>query len=204
MPDTNTSIYRQTVTIPFLTRMHPFNNHFLEHKCYTQMRLFNTSPFTAIASWKIFLLKRSSLLGKLLNDIGNGLKNENLYCKDLQQLGICVWQGGLTADANVVPRMVDQPPCMARSVCAVMNCRLTGVMSLQVTTTNGNISDVKMNLEHLEGLCYPLLFPHGEPGFTNEMKDRISPADYVMVRMLMPEKIWRKYMTAHTRYYSET
>jgi hypothetical protein len=101
--------------------------------------------------------------------------------------------------------MVYQPPRMAISVCAVMNCRWTGVMSLQVTTTNGSISDVKMNSEHVEGLCYPLLFPHAEPGFTNEMKDSISPVDYVvMARMLMPEKIGRKYMTAPARYYSET
>ncbi len=126
---------------------------------------------------------------ELLNDIGNGLKNENPYCKDSQQLGIRVRQGGLTADANVVPRMVDQPPRMAMSVCAVMNCRRTGVMSLQVTTKNGSISDVKMNSEHVEGLCYPLLFPHGEPGFTNEMKDCISPVDYVTARMLMPGKL---------------
>jgi hypothetical protein len=62
---------------------------------------------------------------------------------------------------------------MAMSVCAVMNCRQTGVMSLQVATTNGSISDVKMNSGHVEGLCYPLLFPHAEPGFTNEMKDHI-------------------------------
>jgi hypothetical protein len=62
---------------------------------------------------------------ELLNDKGNGLKNENPYCKDLQQLGIRVQQGGLTADDNVVPRMVDQPPRMAMSVCAVMNCTRT-------------------------------------------------------------------------------
>jgi hypothetical protein len=95
--------------------------------------------------------------------------------------------------------MVDQPPRMAMSVCAVMNCRRTGVMSLQVTTTSGSISDVKMNLEHVEVLCYPLLFPHGESGFKNEMKDLISPADYVMARILMPEKIGRTYMTAPGR-----
>ncbi len=53
-------------------------------------------------------------------------------------------------------------------------------------------------------VCYPLLFPHGEPGFTNEMKDRIPPADYVMARMLMPEKIGCKFMTAPARNYSET
>ncbi len=102
--------------------------------------------------------------------------------------------------------MVNQPPRMSMSVCAVMNCRQTGVMSLQVITTNGSISDVKMNLEKVEGLRYSLLFPHGhgEPGFTNKMKDHISPADYVMARMLMPDKIGCKYMTAPARYYSET
>ncbi len=36
------------------------------------------------------------------------------------------------------------------------------------------------------------------------MKDHISPADYVMVMMLIPEKIGHKYMTAPARYYSET
>jgi hypothetical protein len=77
-------------------------------------------------------------------------------------------------------------------------------MSLQVTTTNVSISDVTMNSEHVEGLYYPLLFPHGEPGFTNEMKDCISPVDHVMARMLMPEKIGCKYMIAPARYYSET
>ncbi len=126
------------------------------------------------------------------------------HIASFQQLGICVQQGGLTADANAVPRMVNQPPRMSMSVCAVMNCKQIGVMPLQVTTTNDSISDVKINSENVEGLCYPLLFPHGELGFTNEMKDRISPADYVMARMLMPEKIGRKYMTEPARYYSET
>jgi hypothetical protein len=36
------------------------------------------------------------------------------------------------------------------------------------------------------------------------MKDHKSPADYVMAKMLMPEKIGLKYMTASARYYSET
>ncbi len=107
-------------------------------------------------------------------------------CLHLDLSVLSVQQGGLTANANVVPRMVNQAPRMSMSVCAVMNYRQTGVMSLQVTTTNGSISDVNMNLEKVEGLCHPLLFSHGEPGFTNEMKDQISPADYVMARMLMP------------------
>ncbi len=150
------------------------------------------------------LSKSENVDKKVLNDIANGMKSENPYCNKLHHIGISVRQGGLTANANVVPRMVNQPTHISLSVCAVMNCRQTGVMSLQVTTTNGSISDVKMNSKKVEGLCYPLLFPHGEPGFTNEIKDRISPADYVMSRMLMPKKIGSKYMTAPARYYSET
>jgi hypothetical protein len=55
---------------------------------------------------------------------------------------------------------------MSMSVCAVMNCRQNGVMSLQVTTSNGSISDVKMNSEKVEGLCYPLLF-HMDPEYVS-------------------------------------
>jgi hypothetical protein len=43
---------------------------------------------------------------------------------------------------------------------------------------------------------FPLLFPHGESGYTNAIKDCLSPTEYVMTKMLMPEKIKGKYMTA--------
>ncbi len=140
---------------------------------------------------------------KILNDKADGLKHENLYCIDLHHLGLSVPQGDLTADANVIPQMVDQPPHMTMSVCAVLNCRQTGVTSLQMTTTNGSISDVKMNSEKVEGPCFPIFYPHGEPGYTNDMKKHLSPADYVTMRFLMPEKIGRNYMAAPARY-SET
>ncbi len=77
-----------------------------------------------------------------------------------------------------------------------MNCQQTGVTSFHVTTINGSISDVKMNLEKVEGLCFPLLFPHGEGGYTNGIKVCLSPAEYSITRMLMPEKIRGKCMTA--------
>jgi hypothetical protein len=60
-----------------------------------------------------------------------------------------------------------------------------------VTTTNGSISDMKMNSEKVEPLCFPLLFPNGEAGYTNAQKDHISQLQYVMTRMLRAEKkIW--------------
>jgi hypothetical protein len=81
-----------------------------------------------------------------------------------------------------------------------MNCRQTGVTSLNVRTTNGSILDVKMNLEKAEGLCFPLLFPHGEAGYTNNHNDFLSPSQYAMARMIRPEKINGQYMTAVARY----
>jgi hypothetical protein len=53
-----------------------------------------------------------------------------------------------------------------------------------------------MDSEKVEGLCFPLLFPHGEPGYTNASKSCMSPDEYVMSRLLMPEKIGGNFMTA--------
>jgi hypothetical protein len=55
---------------------------------------------------------------------------------------------------------------------------------------------MKMNSEKVEGLCFPLLFPHGESGYTNAIKDGLSPAEYAMTRILMSEKTRVKYTTA--------
>ncbi len=52
----------------------------------------------------------------------------------------------------------------------------------------------------MEGLCFPLLFPHGEPGYTNLSKSRLSLDEYVMAKMLRPEKIHGEYMTAQASY----
>ncbi len=83
--------------------------------------------------------------------------------------------------------MVDQSALL--TVYTVMNCRQTGVTSLNVRTTNGSILDVKMNSEKAEGLCFPLLFSHGEAGYIHNHKDCLSPSQYAMARMIRPEKI---------------
>jgi hypothetical protein len=93
---------------------------------------------------------------------------------------------------------------MSMSACAVMNCRQTGVMSLQVTTTNGSISDAKNEFGKGGGPMLSIIVSTWRAWITNEMKDHISPAYYVMVRMLMPKKIDRNYMTAPAQYYSKT
>jgi len=62
------------------------------------------------------------------------------------------------------------------------------------------VSDIKLESEKVEGLCFPLLFPHGEPGYTNASKSGMSPDEYAMSRLLRPEKIGCEFTTAQARY----
>jgi hypothetical protein len=48
----------------------------------------------------------------------------------------------------------------------------------------------------VEPLFFPILFLHGERGWTKDLKDRITAEEYVMWRLLMPEKYGSEYMTA--------
>jgi hypothetical protein len=126
------------------------------------------------------------------SNICEGLRNENLYCIDLGFLGV---EARHRAEGiNVVPRMVDQVQNF--DVCSVVNNRQTGAMTLQVNTHTNSVSDINMDSEKVEGLCFPLLFPHGEPGYTNLSKSSLSPDEYVMAMMLRPEKIHGEYLTA--------
>jgi hypothetical protein len=120
----------------------------------------------------------------ILSNICEGLGNKNPYCVDLLFLDK---EAQKCADGiNAVPRMVDQVQHF--DVCSVVNNRQTGAMALQVKTHTNCVSDINMDSEKVEGLCFPLLFPHGEPGCTNSSKSRLSPDEYVMAIMLRPEK----------------
>ncbi len=51
--------------------------------------------------------------------------------------------------------MVDQVQHF--DVCSVVNNRQTGAMTLQVRTHTNSVSDVNLDSEKVEGLCFPLL-----------------------------------------------
>ncbi len=91
-----------------------------------------------------------------LSNICEGLSNENPCCVDLHSLGVEAWQHA--EGINIVPRMVHQVHHF--DVCSVVNNRQTGAMTLQVKTHTNSVSDINMDLEKVEGLCLPLLFPH--------------------------------------------
>ncbi len=128
----------------------------------------------------------------ILSDICEGLKNENPYCADLRFLGVEV--RACVEGINVILRMVDQVQHF--DVCSVVSNRQTGAMSLQVRMHTNSVSDINMDSEKVEGLCFPLLFPHGEPDYTNASKSHMSLDEYAMSRMLMPEKNGGDFMTA--------
>ena len=69
-------------------------------------------------------------------------------------------------------------------------------MLIQIKAHNDDVSSVKMTSEKVEPLFFPILFPHGKRGWTNDLKDRITAEEYVMWRLLMPEKYGSEYMTA--------
>jgi hypothetical protein len=112
----------------------------------------------------------------ILSNICKDLRNENPYCVDLCFLGVEARQRA--EGINVAPRMVHQVQHF--DVCSVVNNRQTGAMKLQVKTHTNSVSDINMDLEKVEGLGFPLLFPHGEPGYTNSSKSCLSPDEYVM------------------------
>ena len=121
----------------------------------------------------------------ILSNICIGLKNENPYCADLCFLGV---EARARAEGTtVIPRMVDQVQHF--NVCSVVNNRQTGAMSLRVRTHTNSVSDINLDSEKVEGLCFPLLFPHGEPGYTNASKSGMSPDEYAMSRLIRPEKL---------------
>jgi len=131
---------------------------------------------------------------QILLDICKGLREENPYCNELRFLGAAAQERA--EGIAVIPRMPDQLSHPHFDVCSVMNNRQTGEMRLQVETHTNRVSNICLDSEEVEGLCFPLLHCHGEPGYTNDIKSHMSPDEYVMARLLRPEKLGFEYMTA--------
>ncbi len=184
----------------YTQRGHGPQSMFMNGRVHHYMRIASSTTQNCNVSYFIFddiaslagSTERQNVDPTILSDICQGLKNENTYCRDLRFLGVEAQQ---CAEGNIViPRMVDQVQHF--DVCSVVNNRQTGAMTLQVRTCNSNLSDINMDSEKVDGLCFPLLFPHAEHGYTNASKSCLSPDEYVMARLLRPEKIGGQYMTA--------
>ena len=67
-------------------------------------------------------------------------------------------------------------------------------------THTNRMSNISLDSEKVEGLCFPLLHCRGEPRYTNEIKSHMSPDAYAMTRLVRPENLGFEYMTAQARY----
>jgi hypothetical protein len=124
--------------------------------------------------------------------IARGLRDIHPYSHQLRFLGLEAHQ---RADGvNIIPRVLNQRPLF--DVCSVHNDQQTGEMLIQIKAHNDGVSSVKMTSEKMEPLFFPILFPLGEDGWTNDLKDHITAEEYVMWRLLMPKKYRSEYMTA--------
>jgi hypothetical protein len=159
----------------FTRRGHGPQSVFMNGRVHHYMRIASSTTQNCSISYFIFddiaslagSAKRQNVDSTILSDICQGLKNENTYCRDLHFLGVEAQQ---RAEGNIViPRMVDQE-VQHFDVCSVVNNRQTGAMTLQVRTRNGNASDINIDSEKVEGLCFLLLFPHAEHRYTNASK----------------------------------
>ncbi len=95
---------------------------------------------------------------------------------------------------NIITRVLNQRPLF--DVCSVCNNQQVSEMLIQIKAHNDDVSSVKMTSEKVEQIFFPILFPLGEDGWTNDLKDCITTEEYVMWRLLMPEKYGSEYMTA--------
>jgi hypothetical protein len=128
----------------------------------------------------------------IMDVIAKGLREINPYSCQLRFLGLEACQ---RADGvNIIPRVLNQRPLF--DVCSVCNNPQTGEMLIQIKAHNDDVSSVKMTSEKVEPLFFPILFPLGEDGWTNNLKDHITAEEYVMWILLMPEKYGSEYMTA--------
>jgi uncharacterized protein YacL (UPF0231 family) len=195
-----TTVCNYTNTSGFTQRGHGPQSVFMNGRVHHYMKTASTTSRNCGFSYFIFddvaslagSAERQNVDPTILSDICHGLKSENSYCRQLRFLGV---EARERAQGNIViPRMVDQVQHF--DVCSVVNNRQTGEMRLEIRTFNGSVSNVNMDSEKVEGLCFPLLFPRAEPGYTNACKSRLSPDDYVMSRLLLPEKLYGEYMTA--------
>jgi hypothetical protein len=139
----------------------------------------------------------------ILCTLREGLKLHNPYCINLRQLGLEARERQINSNQqrNIVPTMKNQPRHL--DICSVINSRQNNHLVLEVQETDGSrLCDIAMDSKHVEPLCFPLLFPCGHAGWTREMKKDLTAEQYLIARLLKPEKLGSNFLTAFAQYAS--
>jgi hypothetical protein len=97
--------------------------------------------------------------------------------------------------------MQNQPRHL--DICSVIHSWQNNHLVLEVQATDSSrLCDISMNSKHVEPLCFPLLFPCGHAGWIREMKKDLMAEQYLMARLLKPEKLGSNFLTALAQYAS--
>ena len=139
----------------------------------------------------------------ILCTLGEEPKLHNPYCINLRQLGLEARERRINSreQRNIIPTMQNQPRHL--DICSVINSRQNNHLVLEVQATDSSrLCDISMDNKHVEPLCFPLLFPCGHAGWTREMKKDFTAEQYLMARLLKPEKLGSDFLTALAQYAS--
>jgi hypothetical protein len=101
----------------------------------------------------------------IMDIIKRGLRVIHPYSCQLCFLGLEAHQR--SDGVNIIPRVLNQWPLF--NVCSSHNDQQTGEMLIQIKAHNDDVSSVKMTSEKVEPLFFPILFPLGEDGWTNDL-----------------------------------
>lgn len=145
---------------------------------------------------------RLPILPYILRDLFEEQREINIYASELVQIGDQIRRNDeeqMSVDEylfyhghhshlqidNVSPQLFD--------VSAVIQDDIQGTQSMSYHfRLNGSDQTIRSDSEQLEALCYPLLNPFGENGWSTALYrngDRIHLGEYVRARILMPDLI---------------
>ena len=139
------------------------------------------------------VVQNNSSIPLLNTDIAMALRNEllaiNPYCKELQFVGSIINE----MDARQAPISAEVVNASLRNavqyfdVAHLTEDRATGERVVRFNTVAGRNGEVDMDSLHVEPMTYPLLFMHGERGWSKQDESDIPYNRYLSSRLLMPE-----------------
>ena len=113
------------------------------------------------------------------------LLETNPFCSELQRLGKIVHQTGNTNQvANIQAQINQETNAFEVGVLVSHDNHGELVYSYKL---NGQSIKLPLHCDQLEALLYPLLFLHGEKGWSKNIEKNISYLPYLASRLLMPE-----------------
>ena len=121
------------------------------------------------------------------------LKQNNIFCEELQLAGSCVRSSQEQPSAKMISHTDLTANFNSNSQFFEVGCfSADNILRNRrfVYKLKGNFKYLDMSNPLVETLSYPLLFAHGELGWDRNQKNNCSFLNYLRIRLLMPEPGW--------------